>query len=781
MEPNSSYTQLRNLIAKHFSRTELEFLSYDLDIDFEEISGPDTPRSKVINNLLRTTAQNKQQPDLIAVLRNTRRAVAWPDTYIFPASFEQTNGSEILDEAKWEKVLETYLSRLEEQVKHVRVLGRRQAEPLENIFTHVNVLDKLTAERRYNIARLSEEDAPRDFDQPKGGERISGENAVAQYDKLFILGKPGAGKTTFLKHTTLRAIKGEIEKAPVFVTLKELSDAELDIIPFMVQELGVKRFANAEVFVEQWLTSGHAIVFFDGLDEVNQEGDNRKNITKALDRFVTQFSACGVLITCRVTATDYSLEQFQYVEMADFDDEQMEYFIDHWFAHDEAKRVDCKKSLLKDEETKAVRELAQVPLLLSLICVVFEETGEIPARRHELYEEATDALLVEWDASRLIARDPIYEGLSFDHKKGLLAHIAFKTFEKGDYFLPEKEVISLIEAYLKLILGLEKTDGKKILQAMEAQHGIFVERARRIHSFSHLTLQEYFAAQYIVDNEKRGMVTQLMTHVGDDRWREVFKLTAGMLDNATEFFKQFLSAVMGKVADDPQLRALLQWAVQQSIMQSQVAYKPPAVRAFLLYLASDLALDLASDLALDLVSARTRAQAIDLNLDLAPAQARALDLAQARALDLARVLDLASVRIRASDHARARALDHASVRALIRDFHSASQVAIRLQLLDFIVALVQLPMPEKAEDEDAWQKFAQAFAVVLDMYRDDWDLTRKMQVTKADTALVTALSHEQIDTFAAYLEVNNLLVRCLQVAYVPDREAIENQILLPPA
>ena len=760
MEPISSYTQLRNLIAEHFNRIELESFCYDLDIDFEEISGPDTPRSKIINNLLRTIAQNKRQPNLIAALRKTRPAVAWPDTYIFPAGFEQINGYEILDEAKWEIALANYLSGLEEQVKHVRVLGRRQAEPLENIYTHVNVLNKPTAERRYNIARLSEEDDPREFKQSKGEERISGESAVVRYDKLFILGKPGAGKTTFLKHTTLRAIKGEIEKTPIFVTLKELSDTKLEIIPFMVQELGVKRFANAEDFVEQWLTGGHAILFFDGLDEVNQEGDNRKNITKALKRFVKQFSACGVLITCRVAAMAYSLEQFQYVEMADFDDEQIEHFIDHWFAQDEEKRVDCKKSLLKDEETKAVRELAQVPLLLSLICVVFEETGEIPAHRHELYEEATDALLVEWDASRLIARDPIYEGISLEYKKGLLAYIAFKTFEKGNYFLPEKEVFSLIEAYLKLIPGLEKADGKKVLQAMEAQHGIFVERARGIHSFSHLTLQEYFAARYIVDNEKRGTVTQLMTHVGDDRWREVFMLTAGMLDDATEFFEQFLSAVMGNVADDLPLMGPLYWAVlgQRYV---QMAYKPSAVSAFLLA----RILSRASLLDLALASANDLNRAIKIALNLA----RAIDL------DLDRAIALNFTFLLSLDLDLARALDH----VINLDLDLALQVADRLQLLDFKAALAQLTVPAQTADGDAWQQFSLAFAEVLDTYQDDWDPFRK-RVTEGYADLFGNFSNEQFSAFIVYLEVNYLLVRCLQVAYVPDREAIENQILLPP-
>ena len=82
---------------------------------------------------------------------------------------------------------------------------------------------------------------------------------------------------------------------------------------------------------------------------------------------------------------------------------------------------------------------------------------------------------------------------------------------------------------------------------------------------------------------------------------------------------------------------------------------------------------------------------------------------------------------------------------------------------------------------DAWQQFARTFADVFDEYRDEWDPYRKLSVTDDDALLFVDLSNAQVDTFVAYFEANQLLVRCLQVAYVPDREAIENQILLPPA
>ncbi len=45
-------------------------------------------------------------------------------------------------------------------------------------------------------------------------------------------------------------------------------------------------------------------------------------------------------------------------------------------------------------------------------------------------------------------------------------------------------------------------DSEKVLNAIEVQQGILVERMEDQYSFSHLTLQEYLTAQYLVDNNE---------------------------------------------------------------------------------------------------------------------------------------------------------------------------------------------------------------------------------------------------------------------------------------
>ena len=71
--------------------------------------------------------------------------VGWLWSQYGQKALEKITGRAV-DEARWLWSIEKYYTGLYERVGFVRVLGRMEAEPLENVFTHVNVLDKLTAE-----------------------------------------------------------------------------------------------------------------------------------------------------------------------------------------------------------------------------------------------------------------------------------------------------------------------------------------------------------------------------------------------------------------------------------------------------------------------------------------------------------------------------------------------------------------------------------------------------------------------------------------------------------
>lgn len=750
MSESSASLKLLQELNRLFGMNDVKKICFGLSEDFDNISG-DTKEVK-IQNLLELCRRNGRLSNLESILQAERPHIDWHALFeAYKALYPDTQ------DKPWREIVQPYYDSLREEVGTMRVLGKRRPVPLEDVFTAVNLLNKITAEQRHSINDLREITL-RDFDWHKRVTRIAGDEVVDRFQKLFILGKPGAGKTTFLKHIALRAIDGELDKLPLFISLKELSDSKKPLLNFIAAKLDIHKLPNAELFIEQQLEHGNCLVLLDGLDEVNLADNQRAQIIQMLNNFITKYSRNSFLMTCRVAATDYSFYQMEYAEMADFDTDQMEKYINLWFAEDAVKREACRQQLLHQEENKAVRELAQVPLLLSLLCLVFEERGEFPPNRDEIYDEATRALLLKWDSSRNIRRDTVYGQLSLKHKQKLLAHIAFHAFERGEQFLKEETVVRRIEYYLRGVPNLEEADGFQILNEMEANHGIFVERARHIHSFSHLTLQEYYAALYIKENEQRDTVAQLMVHVGDDRWNEVFQLTASMLEDATEFCNAYLHAAWQLIANEEPLTQLIDWAINKRPHQP-VAAKPAVRRSFMLFLSLDIDLD--------------RARVRDRDLDVAHASVLVLDLARGHTLDLAHALDL--------DHAielnYARDLARNLAHAL--DLAHAFTVAQDFGLMQMSNQLDRLSVPERDAPDAEWRSYLEQFVAILDEHEDQWNPYKLFQVTEESAKLWETVSNEQLTLYVNYMEANRLLVKCLAVAYVPNRQAIEDQILLP--
>ncbi len=489
-------------------------------------------------------------------------------------------------EFRWQDAAQKYRERVRALYSTTRILGNPTPIVLKNIFTDVYILDKLTAVRRFDVEQIQEIASRRDG-LHLDTERFHALRIVDETDRLLVLGKPGAGKTTFLKYIALLATETDgavINKIPIFVSLKELVDSGLDLMPFMARQFEICAFPDGETFIKRILESGQAILLFDGLDEVNEGDNQRANLTAKIINFANQYFNCKCLITCRIAATDYAFDQFRYAEVADFDDKQIQSFATNWYKDSETKR-DAFLKALYSPENEGLRELGRTPLLLALLCLAFDETMNFPQRHAELYEEALDALLKKWDSSRNIRRDVIYRSLSLGRKRQLLARIAAEEFEKGKYIFKQHELAKFIQEYFEKLPAVDvggevEIDGEVILKSIEAQHGIFVERAHRLYSFSHLTFEEYFTARNIVDNASNGALDRLIAdHLTDSRWHEVFLLTASLLDNADSFFRSFREAIDNIIRDDENLVKVIRWANVKATTHYARVSSPAVARA----------------------------------------------------------------------------------------------------------------------------------------------------------------------------------------------------------
>ncbi len=494
--------------------------------------------------------------------------ISWFDKPIkqsIDSVFDGVNkGVEALD--FFNKYKKAHFKSLRDCIESVKILGMSAPINIEEIYypTYVSTtIHRRLYKQEWLRPQTNSNRAPHEL-APQLSHKERGDKFVDGQKRVIILGGPGTGKTTFLRHLALSYseksvfTKTQLTRSlfPVYVPLSTYSMSDNSLLMYMATDLVRRTDKYAESFIQRVMKKGLGVVLLDSLDEVPLK--LRPNVISRIKEFCSDYPDCKIIISCRTADYEGGLETFHEAELAKLSKTAVTQIIRAWFKGDHQKGKQLTRHLKGDP---SVTTLTETPLLLSLLCIQFRHDLSLPQRKTELYRRCVDTLLRDWDASRGFRRDTAYAKLSDERKERLFEFLAAEFFSKGPSFtFPQDELFKLTGSYCERF-GMPNLGGAELIKEIERHHGIIERSSMDSFSFSHPSFQEYFAARYYVSHHKE--MEMLKTFHDRD-------ICAGVIE------------FIIPLSSDPE--KLLQFLLQKSNCGSIQNYPAMARRARLLWL-----------------------------------------------------------------------------------------------------------------------------------------------------------------------------------------------------
>lgn len=318
--------------------------------------------------------------------------------------------------------------------------------------------------------------------------------------RVLITDTAGMGKSTLSKFLFLQCLKS-LYAIPIFIELRHLSEKntvssviqkQLNSLPVCEDE---PRFNKRQV--ERLFSKGGMVFFFDGFDEIPFK--ERESVTRDVKDFIDKYPNNIFIITSRPETGLLAFPSFRQFNIRPLAQDESFALIRKY--DQEGGRSEQLIQKLGGRDFQAVQEFLKNPLLTSLLYRSFEYKQNVPLKKHIFYRQVYDALFDWHDATKdgYNTREK-KSGLDIDTFHRVLRVVGFVSVMKGEVEGDTDSVLTWIRKARSICTTAHFSESSFLDDLVRAVP-LFVKEGDT-YRWSHKSLAEYFAAQYICTEGK---------------------------------------------------------------------------------------------------------------------------------------------------------------------------------------------------------------------------------------------------------------------------------------
>ncbi|PZU12353.1 MAG: hypothetical protein DI622_15250, partial [Chryseobacterium sp.] len=311
-----------------------------------------------------------------------------------------------------------------------------------------------------------------------------------EYWNILITDTAGMGKSTLMKKMFLSALNSN-NGIPLFIELRRLSKNKSILEELKEQLNSVNNSINDDILFEL-LNDGEFIIMLDGYDEISL--NDKDIVTSDIQNFISKTSKNKYFITSRPEKSLASFGNFQEFRITSLTKKEAFELLRKYDNRGTISTLLIKK--LQESDLSNINEFLTNPLLVSLLFTAFEYKNAIPFKKHLFYRQVYDA---NFESHDLTKGDSYihnkYSKLEIDDFHRVLRHIGFMSLKDQKIEYTKDELLKFIDDSKNFCTGLS-FNNSDFLNDLLKTVPLFSQDGN-YYRWTHKSLQEYFAAQFI--------------------------------------------------------------------------------------------------------------------------------------------------------------------------------------------------------------------------------------------------------------------------------------------